>query len=576
MSKKRRRFLKTSPSQKSRAAVDATQTPRSSPETEPETSTETEAVSQASTETEAVSQGSTEARPSSEAPATPSPTGQEIESMEQPSDAPQPTQDERDAEPVAQSLSSAEPEDVPAEETEPDQANDERGADAAAATPSVDEPDETVEPPARDALEDATAGEVEVEAEPATGTRTRAVEQVNDGRPAPQSPATPARAVPEQQAAAGAADELEHRRVDGRPDAVTPVEAPSRDEALTRTGGAAAPEPAEVGPEAVGETESVDDRQPEVVSEQDRTARIAEDEAAPEVARTEIEPEPPGAPESSRALESSTAAPPVTAPVPVGVSEPEQEGDEAPGGPVAKPAEGVAAWRRLFRMGQPRATKANVLGALLAVLLGLAIATQVQLTQERGLSELSQTDLIRVLDDLSVRSSRLDDQIRELEATRDRLKSGTGSSAEALAQAQKRADSLGILAGTVGATGPGITVSLSDPDRALTGPIVLDLIQELRDAGAEAIEVGGVRVVASSFIGEIDGDITVDGVRVSRPITIKAIGDSDTLSSAMTIPGGIVETVRQKGATAKVTKQATVQITALHEAKEPKHAQPAG
>jgi uncharacterized protein YlxW (UPF0749 family) len=221
-------------------------------------------------------------------------------------------------------------------------------------------------------------------------------------------------------------------------------------------------------------------------------------------------------------------------------------------------------------MGHPRATKANMLGGLLAVLLGLAIATQVQLTQERGLSELSQTDLIRVLDDISSRSSRLDAQIRELEATRDRLKSGTGSSAEALEQAQKRADTLGILAGTVGATGPGISMTLSDPQQSLTAPIILDLVQELRDAGAEAIDVGGVRVVASSFVGEVDGTITIDGKSVSRPIRIAAIGDSKTLSSAMTIPGGIVETVRQKGASATVVEQDTIEITSLHAAQEPK------
>src|SRR4029079_12561922 len=118
--------------------------------------------------------------------------------------------------------------------------------------------------------------------------------------------------------------------------------------------------------------------------------------------------------------------------------------DAAQGAP-AEPVEGRAAWRRLLTMGRPRATRANVLVLVLAVVLGAAIAAQVQLTNERGLSDLSQTDLVRVLDDVSVRSSRLDQQVRELEATRDRLKSGTGTSAEAIEQAQKRLDTLSIL-----------------------------------------------------------------------------------------------------------------------------------
>jgi uncharacterized protein YlxW (UPF0749 family) len=236
--------------------------------------------------------------------------------------------------------------------------------------------------------------------------------------------------------------------------------------------------------------------------------------------------------------------------------------------------EGKAAWRRLFRMGRPRTTKANLLGALLAVALGVGIATQVQLTNERGLSELSQSDLIRLLDDISARSNQLDEQVRELESRRAALLSGTDSTAEALAQAQRRADTLGILAGTLPAQGPGITVSISDPNRQVSGPVVLDLIQELRDAGAESIDVGGVRVVASSYVGDSGGDLSVDGTSISRPVLVEAIGDPNTLASAMTIPGGIVETIRQKGGNASVNESRAIEITSTHTPKPLTHAEP--
>ena len=239
-----------------------------------------------------------------------------------------------------------------------------------------------------------------------------------------------------------------------------------------------------------------------------------------------------------------------------------------------RPVEGKAAWARLLTMSKPRLSRGNFLVALLAILLGAGIAAQVQLTNQRGLAELSQTDLVRVLDDVSLRASRLDQQVRELEATRDRLKSGTGTTAEALEQAQKRVDTLGILAGTIPAKGPGITVRISDPDHQVSGPIVLDLIQELRDAGAESIDVGGVRVVASSFVGDRDGEIVVDGTAISRPIVISVIGDSKTLSSAMTIPGGIVESVRQKGANATISESSLVEITSTHTPTELKNAKP--
>ena len=65
---------------------------------------------------------------------------------------------------------------------------------------------------------------------------------------------------------------------------------------------------------------------------------------------------------------------------------------------------------------------------------------------------------------------------------------------------------LGILAGTVPATGPGVTITIDDPDGAVTRPTLLDGVEELRDAGAEAIEINdSVRVVASTSFTDGDG-----------------------------------------------------------------------
>ena len=327
-------------------------------------------------------------------------------------------------------------------------------------------------------------------------------------------------------------------------------------------------------------------RQAERAPAEQATAHPEESQQAPrdqvEPERVEAEPVEPEQVEAEQ-VEAEQVEAELVEPEQVEAAQATAEPAEAAPAGLAQPGErpsmasvdGRSAWRRLLRMGRPRPTKANLLSALLAVLLGTAIATQVQLTNSRGLEDLSQSDLVRVLDDVSVRSSRLDQQVRELEATRDRLKNGTGDTAEAMQQAENRVDTLGILAGAVPAHGPGIHVTISDPDRQVTGPVVLDLIQELRDAGAEAIDVGGVRVVASTFIGNQNNAIQVDGHNVARPIEVKAIGDSKTLASAMTIPGGVVESVRQKGGTAVVTEVDDVRITSIHEATPLTHATPA-
>ncbi len=226
-------------------------------------------------------------------------------------------------------------------------------------------------------------------------------------------------------------------------------------------------------------------------------------------------------------------------------------------------------------MGRPRATRANLLVLLLAVVLGAAIAAQVQLTNERGLAELSQTDLVRVLDDVSLRSSRLDQQVRELESTRDRLQSGTGTSAEALEQAQKRLDTLGILAGTVGAAGAGHHAAHQRPRQP--GHAVRSSSTSSRSCATAAPRSSTSGACASSP----RASSVTPGARsrstappIERPFVIKAIGDSKTLSSAMTIPGGIVESVRQKGANATVTESERVEITSTHQPTDLTHAQP--
>ncbi len=232
-----------------------------------------------------------------------------------------------------------------------------------------------------------------------------------------------------------------------------------------------------------------------------------------------------------------------------------------------------SSWRRLRRVGAPRLTRAQLLGAVLALLLGFAIATQVQQTQDSGLENMRQDDLVRVLDDVSQRSARLDQQARELQSQRDALANGAGNSQAAIDQAQKRLDALRILSGTAPAQGPGIRMTISDPSQKVTSAMLLDTLQELRDAGAEVVQYGSVRVVASSWFASSGGQLQVDGQPLTRPVTILAIGDKATLASAMNIPGGIIETLRQQSASAVVEQLDTVRIDALHSPQTPRYAQ---
>jgi uncharacterized protein YlxW (UPF0749 family) len=233
-----------------------------------------------------------------------------------------------------------------------------------------------------------------------------------------------------------------------------------------------------------------------------------------------------------------------------------------------------SSWRTLLRMARPRATRANAFAALLAILLGFAIATQVQQTDQSGLEELREDELVRILDDVNQEQDRLAQDARELETSRNTLLSGVDSSAEALKAAQDRLDTLRILTGTAPATGPGIVLTVNDPDRTIRAARLLDALQELRDAGAEAVQVNGVRVVADTWFADTDGGVQISGARVSPPYSIIAIGDAATMASAMDIPGGVNESVRSDGGDTTVRQAKSLAVTALHTVREPRYARP--
>lgn len=243
---------------------------------------------------------------------------------------------------------------------------------------------------------------------------------------------------------------------------------------------------------------------------------------------------------------------------------------------------------RLRSAMHPRATRAQLVAAVLCGVLGFAAAVQVRANQDAGLTGLRQTDLVRILDDVSEREARLEAEARDLEETRDRVSGGSDRPLAALEEARARARVLGILAGTLPATGPGIELTVSDPRGEVGSDVLLDALQELRDAGAEAIEVStvdgpAVRVVASTSLVDVDpgaadhsSGVEVDGATLVSPYRFRVIGEPRTLAAALDIPGGVLDVLSQRGAQGVVTERESVEITSLRAAPSPRYARPAG
>lgn len=222
----------------------------------------------------------------------------------------------------------------------------------------------------------------------------------------------------------------------------------------------------------------------------------------------------------------------------------------------------------------------TVITTVLLAALGFAAAIQIAAPDD-VLDRASRADLIQILDGLGTRAEALEEEVGRLEEARAELVAGAGDSEAAQAEAEARLETLGILAGTVVAVGPGVEIVVSDPDDAVDGSNMLSTIQELRDAGSEAMQVEGtpdreVRVVASTaFTDSATGEVVVGGVGMAPPFTILAIGDPATLSKALGIPGGAIATIESAGARVAVRESDEIVVDALHEASEPSYARPA-
>ncbi len=249
-------------------------------------------------------------------------------------------------------------------------------------------------------------------------------------------------------------------------------------------------------------------------------------------------------------------------------SEPQHHGaHEGPGGRAR-------AWARLRRAAHPRITRAQALAAVLVALLGFALVAQIGQRDEQRLSGLRQSDLVQILDNIGDRRDRLAAEQSDLEAERRDLATGANGSEEAIAAAQSRLDALSILAGTVGAEGTGVEVFISDPQGEVRAAQILNLVQELRDAGAEAIQVGDARVIATTAFTDVSGGVAVDGQKQSPPYTVLAIGDGQTMATALEIPGGVIASL-PASARGTVAAKDDVKITALRPVPTPRYAQPA-
>jgi uncharacterized protein YlxW (UPF0749 family) len=241
-----------------------------------------------------------------------------------------------------------------------------------------------------------------------------------------------------------------------------------------------------------------------------------------------------------------------------------------------QPASGARRlWSAFLHPGRGQIVAASIL-----FIVGMAGVMQIRINADDDTyTTARREDLILLLDGLGAESRRLEGEIAELERTKTGLQSGADSQRLARENAEKRREELSILAGTAPAEGPGIRMRISDPNFRVSYGVLVNAVGELRDAGAEVIELNdSVRVVASTWFGtDATGDLLVDWNTITRPITIEAIGDSHSLEEGARFRGGIVSEIEgpKIGGQVSIEPLARVIVASLHVSSDNQYARPA-
>lgn len=254
-------------------------------------------------------------------------------------------------------------------------------------------------------------------------------------------------------------------------------------------------------------------------------------------------------------------------------------GDQQAAPKRSRPAEPAEAPLRRLGKAMIKPGKAQVIAAVMLFLVGIGAVMQIRANSaDDTYRNLNREQLFILLDGLGQKSKQYEAEIADLEQKRAELKTSGDSSRAARQQLEQRLEAVSILAGTAPAQGPGIRMTIEDPQNKVDGDVLLSAVEELRDAGAEVIEINNsIRVVASTWFAGSGDQLVADGQPISRPITISVIGDPHSLEEASRFRGGIVSEITgpQIGGTVDINQLNRLVISSLHPAEPNQYARPA-
>ena len=232
-----------------------------------------------------------------------------------------------------------------------------------------------------------------------------------------------------------------------------------------------------------------------------------------------------------------------------------------------------------------RARSGQLAIALVCTVLGMMLAFQFRVQQRisKDIPYQRAEALATTLKQVQDERNKLRD---ELDTIRAQVAKGSGDPS-LTKPLEDQLNATRLAAGLVDVKGPGVIVTLDDSKRPrqpnedpnvflLHDDDLLKVVNELRAAGAEAISVNGQRLIGTSEIRCAGPTVSINNTQTAPPVEIRAIGDPQTLESALKLRGGVIESLSFWGIQVQIKKQEGVLIPAYKGSLKFTFAQPAG
>lgn len=218
----------------------------------------------------------------------------------------------------------------------------------------------------------------------------------------------------------------------------------------------------------------------------------------------------------------------------------------------------------------------GIILGIVCVLLTFAIVVQVKTVKNSGVStdatfsegEL-RDEVLKWKEKYDIASKELSKTEKELEIERKKATENDETSKEI----EKELKTGNAVLGLTDVNGEGVEITLKDNQNVTTDTATLDMsfyvvhdidilsiVNELKNAGAEAISINGERLISTTSITCAGNVAKINGEKVGAPFVIKAIGDSSTLYEALNRPGGYIELLNSSGIVTDLKKSNNITI----------------